>query len=177
VVPTPRGSTLAGGPVQVAYGIDPGAGIESAARWWVEHQGAGPFFVRHHIPVTEVALAGGRPGTFDHSSAYGQWGGLMVELVAIHDPPELRSVGLHHVAHVVDSYAHASSELTARGWPPVLQATAGTTRFAFHDARADLGHLIEIYPASDALLGFYRMVARAADGWDGADPVRLLGGI
>ncbi len=168
---------MAGGPVQVAYGVDPGTGIESAARWWVERMGAGPFFVRHHIPVTDVVLAGGRAGSFDHFSAYGQWGGLMVELVALHDPPELRSTGLHHVAHVVDSYDGATAELTARGWPPVLQATAGSTRFAFHDARADLGHLIEIYPASDTLLGFYRMVAQASEGWDGTDPVRSLGGI
>ena len=61
----------------------------------------------------------------------------------------------------------------AQGWPAVLlAATAGGQEFAFCDARSDLGHLVELYEPSARLLGFYEMVARAAQGWDGSDPVR-----
>jgi hypothetical protein len=54
----------------------------------------------------------------------------------------------------------------------MLAATASGRRFAFHDAVTDLGHLLEIYELDAGLGGFYRMVAEAADGWDGRDPVR-----
>ena len=121
-------------------------------------------------------LVDGQPGRFDHSSAYGQWGPIMVELVAVHDPQSLRSPGLHHAAFFVDSFDEAAAELIAAGWPPVLVASAagGTTRFGFHDARAELGHLVEIYEGSAALRGFYAMVAEAAVGWDGIEPIRVL---
>lgn len=166
-----------GAPVQIAYGVDD---VEAAARHWAEHQGAGPFFVRHHIPVTDVVLAADGPAqdpraSFDHSSAYGWWGVLMVELVTVHDPPALAATGLHHLAHFVDSLAEASASLAARGWPRILRASAGSTTFVYHDARAELGHLVELYEPSDPLRAFYARVADAATGWDGADPVRVIG--
>ena len=163
---------LAGGPVQLAYAV---TDVETAAVRWADRMGAGPFFVRHHIPVDE-AVIDGRPGGFDHSSAYGWWGSVMVELVAVHDPPTLAGDGgLHHIAYFVDSFGAATAELSALGWPAVLTARAGDTRFAFHDARPELGHLIEIYEGDERLRGLYAMVAAAADGWDGTDPVRPLG--
>jgi hypothetical protein len=48
------------------------------------------------------------------------------------------------------------------------------TDFAFIDARKTLGHMIEIYPTSEGLRGFYQMVRDASLGWDGRDPVRSL---
>lgn len=150
-------AALAGGPVQIAYGA---TGVEDAAALWAGYLGIGPFFVRHNIPVTDVAIDG-RPASFDHSSAFGQWGSIMVELIAVHDPPALATAGLHHVAYFVESFDNASSELAAAGWPATLTATAGATRFAFHDARADLGHFVEIYEPNDQLRAFYAMVAES----------------
>ena len=134
---------LAGGPVQIAYGV---SDLAAAVETW-EARGAGPFVVREHIEV--------EPTWFDHSSAYGWWGSVMVELVHVHAPESLASDGLHHLAFFVDSFAEATNELEVAGYPAVLTARAGTTDFAFHDARASLGHLIEIYEGSDALRGFY----------------------
>ena len=168
-------AALAGGPVQIAYGV---TDIVRAAQTWTATLGAGPFFVRHHIPVDDVSVggvsAGGAPGVFDHSSAYGQWGSIMVELVAVHTPTTLAATGLHHLAYFVHSFGEAAEELTANGWPAALSATAGSTRFGFFDARGDLGHLIEIYEPSPGLLGFYAMVADAAQDWDGSEPIRTL---
>lgn len=163
-------SPLASGPVQLAYAV---ADVDAAAHHWSRHYGAGPFFVRHHIEVSDVVVDGA-PGSFDHSSAYGQWGSMMVELVAVHSPPSLAGAGLHHVAYMVYSFDEAVAELEADGKPQVLLARAGGTDFAFHDAANDLGHLIEIYQRSAGLTGFYQMVRDAADGWLGNDPVRTL---
>ncbi len=140
---------LAGGPVQIAYGVDD---LGAAVVEW-EAKGAGPFIVREHIEV--------EPSWFDHSSAYGWWGSVMVELVHVHAPASLAQLGLHHMAFFVDSFADATDELTAAGFDAVLTAKAGSTDFSFHDARETLGHLIEIYEGSEGLRGFYASVEAA----------------
>jgi len=161
---------MSGGPVQIAYGVDD---VRKAASRWVD-LGAGPFFVRDHIAVSDVMIDG-EPGEFDHSSAYGQWGALMVELVTVHDPPALARSGLHHMAFMVESFDRAAAELVGRGWPAAMVASAGATRFAFHDAVSDLGHFVEIYERSEGLVGFYDMVRSSSVRWDGVDPIRSLG--
>lgn len=161
------------GPVQIAHAV---TDVAAAAQDWAA-RGAGPFFVREHIDVHRVRI-NGQPGTFDHSSAYGQWGGLMLELIQQHDGganPIVGSDGIHHVAYFAERFADAARELVAAGHPEVLYAeTAGGMPFAFHDARPTLGHLIEIYERTPPLEGFYEMVRRASVGWDGTDPVRRL---
>ena len=52
--------------------------------------------------------------------------------------------------------------------------TATGMPFAFHDALAERGHLIEIYERTAPLARFYDMVRTAAIDWDGVDPVRHL---
>jgi hypothetical protein len=47
-------------------------------------------------------------------------------------------------------------------------------RFAFHDARHDLGHLLEIYEPYDSIVSLYETVARASIGWRGDDPLRQI---
>jgi len=152
------GSPL-GTPVQVAYAV---RDVREAAARFAATTGAGPFFVIEHIALA-TARVHGRAATFDHSSAYGQWGPVMVELVEEHGVA-LRPVGtIHHVAFMVDSLPDASGWCNANGWPEVLLAeTSGGQRFAFHDATDELGHLVELYEPSAALLSFYAMVAAAS---------------
>ncbi len=163
-----------GGPVQIAYAVDDVT--EAAQRW--SARGVGPFFVIEHIDVHH-ARVNGAPSTFDHSSAYAQWGSVMVELICQHDGGGERIVGnsgIHHVAFFVEDFRAAAGELTASGLDEVLYAeTATGMPFAFHDARAERGHLIEIYERTEQLAWFYDMVRGAADVWDGSDPIRLLG--
>ena len=161
------------GPVQIAYAVDD---VVTAAQQW-SNRGAGPFFVREHIDVHNVRVRG-RPATFDHSSAYGQWGALMVELIHEHDAaadPVVGPTGIHHMAFFVERFGAAAAELRADGCDEVLYAeTATGMPFAFHDARPDRGHLIEIYERTAPLERFYGMVRDASIDWDGTDPVRML---
>ena len=167
-----------GAPVQIAYAV-PDARI--AAQHWVTRFGAGPFFLRSHIPVSDVMYRG-RPARFDHSSAYGQWGNIMVELVQDHDtaPSVVREryaadeSGLHHLAFLVDDLDIATTHLGTLGFDVAMTARSSTTRFYFVDAVDELGHMIELYQRSDHLLQFYAMVREAACDWDGTDPVRDL---
>jgi len=159
-------------PVQVAYAV---TDVAAAAARFAATTGAGPFFVLEHIELDRARVFG-VDRAFDHSSAYAQWGGMMVELVEEHSRPAIVGPrGLHHVAFMVDDLVAAVEWCTASGWEEALFArTARGQEFAFCDARHELGHLVELYEPSARLLGFYAMVAAAADGWDGTDPVRTL---
>ena len=158
-----------GRPVQIAYAV---ADVRAAARRRSETTGAGPFVVVDHIPLAS-ARVDGAPGTFDHSSGYGQWGDVMVELVQEHTPPLVAPGRVHHLAFMVGALSAAMAWCVERGWPELLLAETRTGQaFAFMDARADLGHLVELYEPSERLLAFYAAVAAAAEGWDGREPVR-----
>jgi hypothetical protein len=170
-----------GPPVQIAYAV---ADAEAAAADWARTVGAGPFFIRRHIPVTDVVYRG-RPALFDHTSAYGQWGGLMIELVQDHtvgpsvlsERPvsrELSSRGVHHVACLVDDFSATLAGATAAGVEVAMTAVARTTPFAFLDTVSVLGHFTEIYPRTESIVAFYASVSQAAVGWNGADPVRVI---
>lgn len=166
-------------PVQIAYHVpDP----ERAAHRLAQRYGWGPFFLFEHIPLASC-LYRGAPAHFDHTSAYGQAGELMVELITQHDdsPSVLRerfdagATGVHHVARFVTDLPAALAAARADGTPVALEARTTTgTDFAMLDTVADLGHMVELYVGEGDLLKFYRYVRRAADGWDGGNPLRRL---
>ncbi|MCZ8130935.1 MAG: VOC family protein [Steroidobacteraceae bacterium] len=168
------------GPVQIAYHVpDPRAAAERFAREF----GWGPFYVMEHIPLARSSYRG-TPTRFDHTSAYGQGGSLMIELITQHgdEPSALRDLyaphesGVHHVAHFVPDLAAALAHWQARGRAIALDAeTADGTRFAMVDTSAELGHMLELYEPRDNLAKFYAWIKRRSEGWDGRDPVRTLG--
>ncbi|MGA0878882.1 MAG: VOC family protein [Ilumatobacteraceae bacterium] len=150
-----------GHPVQIAYSVPSSTDLRSAADDFRRSTGAGPFLVLEHIELESVTI-GGVPASFDHSSAYGQWGPFMVELVQEHTEP-LIGDGIHHVAFTVESLEAAVRSCRTSGWPLILDATTvGGQRFVFCDARADLGHLIELYEPTPTLTAFYERVRSLA---------------
>jgi hypothetical protein len=164
--------------VQVAYAV---GDVAAAAEQWARRTGAGPFLVRHH-PSAVAIDAAGDAAVFDHSSAYGQWGAVQVELVQVHTTTSASladvvptAPGLHHVAWFTDDLRVEQRRLTALGWPLVMTArTAAGHYYAFHDARSDLGHLVEVYEPTERVRSLYDRVALASHGWDGRDVVRPL---
>jgi hypothetical protein len=154
-----------GAPVQIAYGVTE---VHDAAARFRKSFGAGPFVFAEHIALASSTIRG-EPAPFDHSSAYGQWGPLMVELVAEHTPPLVApGSGVHHVAFMVERLGDAIDWCGSQGWPELLHAvTVGRDgqdgqEFAFVDARHEVGHLVELYERSERLVGFYAHVARLA---------------
>lgn len=120
--------------------------------------GAGPFIVSEHIELSSSRI-GGVETPFDHSSAYGWWGDLMLEIVVEHTPPLVPPGQLHHIAFMVDSLDRAVDHCRTHGLPVLLHAsTRSGTEFVFCDARDSHGHLIELYERSDGLIGFYEYV-------------------
>lgn len=146
--------------------------------------GSGPFFVADNIPL-RTSVHRGQPRMLDHSSAYGQWGDVMVEFVqqnnpgpsAFHDlyPEGSGRFGFHHVALFVEDVDAACAQYAADGMETAFRAEMndGFT-YAFVDAIADYGHLIELYAPVPQLTDFYAMVADAAKSFDNGDIIQTI---
>lgn len=161
---------------QVAYFC---ADARQAAESHHRQFGSGPFFLAEHIPL-KSCIHRGIARELDHTSAYGQWGEVMIEFVqqnnpgpsVFHDlyPEDSGRYGLHHVALFVDDVDDAARRLAENGFATACRAEMNDGFvFAFADATATLGHMLELYVAVPSLAGFYRAVARAADEYDGGD--------
>jgi hypothetical protein len=150
-----------------------------AVDFWATTFGAGPFFVLEHVAFDEVRYLD-EPAVLDHSAAFGQWGPVAVELQQIYDvqPGGLaakvasRGPRVNHVAYISPDVAADSAQLEHEGMPRFLFAKLGPVEVTFHDAPM-LGHAIEIHKESDHIHAFFDGIARAADGWDGRDLLRV----
>jgi catechol 2,3-dioxygenase-like lactoylglutathione lyase family enzyme len=168
--------------VQVAYHV---TDIRRAASDMAARFGAGPFFINENITLTWGDHRG-EPTDFVHSSAYGQWGEVMVEFFTqeseaantpYRDMYAADQEGLHHTAIMVDDMEEAFAYFERNDMPVVTRCGLGggnAAHFAFIDARDSLGHMIEIYPRSEGLLSFYKRVRDASVGWNGEDPLRSV---
>ncbi len=165
--------------VQSAYFVkDVEAAVERAVRQF----GAGPFFVLENIQL-RWAEHRGQSCSFVHTSAYGQWGNMMMELVQqdVEGPSPFRDMyahgqeGIHHMAMMVDDLEDAYGQVRGSGLTVATRAvTQGGTEFAFVDTVAAMGHMLELYEKSEGLMGFYERVRLASVDWDGREPIRRL---
>lgn len=165
---------------QIAYMVND---VRSAALAHHRTFGSGPYFVAEHI-LLRTCLHHGRPAELDHSSAYGQWGGLMIEFVQQNNdgPSALRDLyapgeeGLHHIALIVDDLTASRAHFARQGFGEALYAEmADGFPFVMVDASARHGHMIELYEGAPVLTAFYDMVRKAAEGFDGHEPIRPIG--
>lgn len=166
---------------QIAYFVPD---VRAAAASHAALFGSGPYLVAEHIPL-RLALYRGQPAELDHSSAYGQWGELMIEFVqqnnpgrsAFHDMYAEGSGkgGLHHVALFVDDVPAALKGYQGAGHDIALYAEMNDGfAFAMVDTVARYGHMIELYSPTAVLTDFYERVRAMALGFDGREPVREI---
>jgi hypothetical protein len=141
--------------------------------------GAGPFFAIEHMAFDEVTYRG-EPAVYDHSSAFGRWGDILVELTQVHDaqPDGLRETlvapgaGVGHVAWLASSLEDETARLAARGIAAFHAGRTGPVSAVWFDGGPLLGHPIEVLELADPLLAFYALVRSAAETWDGRDVLR-----
>lgn len=160
------------GVIQNAYVV---ADIDRAIERWHAAWGTGPFIVRRHIRMEEVWYRG-TPTKLDISAAFVQAGPMQIEFICQHDdsPSAFRDAfppgaeGLHHVAIMPKDYRGTVDRFVAMGYPVATELRTRSGRGAsFMDTRPLMGHMVEIYPVSEGVLGLYRRVAEEAARWDG----------
>lgn len=156
--------------------------VGAAARKHAAMFNSGPYLIAEHIPLRS-ALHHGRPTELDHSSAYGQWGDVMIEFVQQNNsgPSVFRDMfdkgrqGLHHVALIVDDLREAQAHFEAGGMPTALKAVMNDGFvFLMMDAVEHHGHMIELYEGVPTLTDFYEMVSKASVGFDGSNSIRSI---
>lgn len=166
---------------QIAYYVDD---VAEACRRHSALYGSGPFFIQD-LPEYDVIYRG-QDSHFDHVSAIGQWGSMQVEFM--HQPGDEPSVirelypagsgrtGIHHVALFVDDLADAVTQITEAGFPEAarIMPKGSDLVLVFMDAIKQYGHFIELYEPKPVLLNVFDMVAKAAVGFTGDDPVRSM---
>ena len=166
---------------QVAYFC---ADIRAAALAHHRQFGSGPYFVADNIPLA-ASVHRGVEQPFDHSSAYGQWGEVMIEFVQQNNPgpSAMRDLypegsgrwGLHHVALWVDDVDAAAARLAEEGFPTAQRSVMSDGFvFAFADTSAAYGHMTELYAPLPQLTEFYALVAEAARSYRGGDIIQTV---
>jgi catechol 2,3-dioxygenase-like lactoylglutathione lyase family enzyme len=162
----------------VGYVVDD---IPAAAARFAGTFGAGPCHLIEHLAFDEVTFDGG-PAAYDHSSAFGQWGPIIVELTQVHavEPAGLRAAlaagpmpRVGHVAWLADDLTAESRRLVATGLELFHTGRSGPVRAHWFDARQTLGHHVEVLQATPELIGFYDLIARTAQDWDGREILRM----
>ncbi len=153
--------------------------IEDAVDWAVATLGAGPFFLISHLAF-DTCTFNGEPAQYDHSSAFGQWGAIKLELTVVHaaEPPQLAEIiggpapRIGHIGMLVDDLEAESAALEAVGLPVFHTGASGPVAARWHDGRARLGHHVELLRRGPEIEGFYELIRVSAAGWDGSKPLR-----
>jgi methylmalonyl-CoA/ethylmalonyl-CoA epimerase len=155
--------------------------LERAMVHWTGTVGVGPFFVLSHVQFAEVSYLG-QPTRADISVGLAQWGEVQVELIQQFDDepsiyrdfPHRERGGLQHVGVMTKSVADDLARLRPLGVEAVQAgSTANGIRFAYVSTDHYPGAMIELIehgPIDD----FFALVRKAAQDWDGRDPVRRL---
>ena len=164
--------------VQMAWVVND---LEAAARRYSATLGYGPFMFNRHIRLSEPSHRG-TPRQTDFSLAIAQAGDVQVELVEQHDdtPSVYRDIypkgceGFHHVAVIVPDVGKEVARYQALGFAVASTGRFGDVEFAYVDTVPATGHMVEILPDQDGIRRLFGAVRRAAESWDGVDPIREM---
>lgn len=162
---------------QIAYFVDD---IVVGAEQHHKIFGSGPYFLAEKIQLARC-FHRGRESELLHSSAYGQWGEVMVEFCQQDNPgpsvfrdlfPEGRG-GLHHVAIMVDDLQASLHDFAQAGYETAFYAElVGGQAYAMVDCVQSLGHFIELYEPNEIVTRVYDLVRTAAQDFTGDKLIR-----
>ena len=159
--------------------------IEAALDHWINVLGVGPFFYMEQVKVDDLRYRG-QPTDAEASIALANSGELQIELIQLRNsaPSMWRDFlnagheGLQHFAYwmetpeAMDAALARAAEL---GYEIGQSGTVGANgRFVYLRTEAHPGTVVELSEACGWKAEFFRKVAKAAENWDGADPIRRI---
>ncbi|WP_106401253.1 VOC family protein [Actinocorallia populi] len=153
--------------------------LRAAIDSWVRAAGVGPFFWFDGVPCTDGRYRG-RPAEFPAvTAAIAYAGDLQIELVCQDDDepsifselvPRGRS-GLHHAGLVCRDYETERDTYIEAGATLAFEGVIGTSRTCWLDTSPTLGFMIELLEPSATRDAGFAAMRKAADIWDGTDPI------
>lgn len=155
--------------------------LDEAVQRFSRTLGAGPFMMNRHVQLTDPRHRGLAVKT-DFSLALAQAGDVQIELVQQHDdtPSVYRDLfapgteGFHHVAVVVPDVDKEVARYRALGFEVGSTGRFGQADFAYIDTSPATGHMVEILPDNETIRRFFGAVRKAAERWDGVNPVQEM---
>jgi catechol 2,3-dioxygenase-like lactoylglutathione lyase family enzyme len=159
----------------------------AAMEYWTRTLGIGPFFVVPKVEFVDYHYRGHVAPSPVCTLCFAQSGDVQIELIEQHnDAPsayrEFLSAGRSGVQHIspwfsdTAAYEAGREKALAQGLTLVHESRGGPARFCYFETGTPDAPLLEL---SEALLPGIRalpdMVAEAARGWNGEDPIRIVG--
>jgi hypothetical protein len=140
--------------------------------------GLGPFVGGSQAELGDHTYRGEPAPPIVLRGVFVQSGELNIELVelvsttpsAFHDLYPNGREGFHHVALFCDDYEAERDAFVAAGYELASEFTVSFgPKICYIDARATLGHMIELYPENAIIRDMYRQAREAPRTWDGKD--------
>lgn len=164
--------------VQLAYVVED---MDAALNYWTDTMGAGPFY-RMTVEVPDGMFRGTRCDT-RYEAAFGYHGDMNIELLAQANgaPSVYREMldttgpGFHHFMIKTDDYDEKIARYADAGSHIAFEAQLpGSGRWAYLDARSQIGSYIEIYEMQPHIADMWDKMKTAHQNWDGSNPVRTM---
>lgn len=157
--------------------------LEEAISNWVRTSGAGPFFLFEDVHFTDSHYRGQPADIPPHRAAIGQFGEMQIELICpTGDDPGIWTdvvpaggFGLHHSALLCTDYEDQQAAYVEAGAQVAFEGLMMGAKTCYLDTVKALGFMTELItanPVAEMVFGEFR---KAAQGWDGSDPIRRLG--
>jgi len=174
-----RSPTILPGPIrQNGYVV---RHLDAAIDGWLA-AGVGPWLLLPHLTQTGTVYRG-QPTEPVVSIAFANSGDLQLELIVQeNDAPSIYREfldagreGFHHLAWWAEDFDAVDRAVTGAGWPVVHSGdSGGMAQFVYYDQGGATSTVIEVMELNDTTRWMATTVRKAADTWDGSDPVRNL---
>lgn len=164
--------------MQYAYVVED---LDAAMQRHVDELGIGPWFVIGPF-VPPAGIYRGKPADMTISLAMAFSGHAMIELIQQHDEKpsvyretiERSGYGFHHYARLVKDMDGELVKAAERGMEVAFSDRIMDSRIAYLDTTDTLPGMVELVEYSPAIEAAQASIFRAAQGWDGSDPIRRL---
>jgi len=157
--------------------------LDAAIAQWVRTTGAGPFFVFGEVHFTESNYRGTPMDVAPHRASIGQHGDMQIELIQpLGDNPGIwrdivpfGQAGFHHVGLYCTDYDAERAALLDTGAEMAFEGLMMGARTCYVDTVKSVGFMTELITANPVAETVFGQIRKAAEGWDGSDPVRSMG--
>lgn len=159
--------------IQVCHVVD---NLEAACARYNRLFGMGPFIGGGNGVLDNHVYRGQPAEPIRIRGVFVQSGDLNIELVelvsagpsAFHDMYPDGGQGIHHMAMFCEDYEGTRDRYVAAGMPVASEFTVSFgAQICYIDARATMGHMIELYPESEIIRGMYARARQESENWDG----------
>lgn len=156
--------------------------LDSAMVRWLKMQQTGPFFVIRDANPDGFRYRG-KPAEILMDIALCQAGPVQIELIqpksagpnVYSDMASLGTEFFHHQCYLTDDIEAERANYAAMGIEVGQEADTGGIHFMYFDTRKLIGCMTEVVQRNEVMEGMCKMIADAAVGWDGTDPIRTMG--